>query len=273
MRGRGKASLRDLAGDATLRAELLNTLALFGDSITVSMAFWAPLTPGSMEAPEEWKPALERVWKYQREECWRRWRGPEFGNEGRMTIRWAHENVDAWLEKLNPEAAVMMFGTNDLGELEHEEYEAKTRDVIRRCLENGTVLMLTTIPPRSGMQEKASGFAEIARRVARDLRVPLIDYHAEILKRRPEDWDGSAPQFREAVEAGGSEYEAPAPLSADGVHPSNPREYQDYSEKSLNNNGFALRNYMTLLRYAEVIEQVLEPAGAEASDAGESPDH
>jgi hypothetical protein len=66
------------------------------------------------------------------------------------------------------------------------------------------------------------------------------------------------------VKAGGSEYEAPTLLSADGVHPSNPRLYQDYSEKSLNNNGFALRNYVTLLRYAEVIDQVLDPAAPKA---------
>ncbi len=246
------------------------TLALFGDSITVSMAFWAPLAPGSLDAPEAWKPSLDLVRVYQREECWRAWRGPEFGNEGRMTIRWARENIDAWLEKLNPEAAVVMFGTNDLGELERDEYEAKTRQVIERCLNNGTVPLLTTIPPRSGMAGKASDFAETVRGIAKDLKVPLIDYHAELLRRRPSDWDGSLPQFREAVEAGGSEYEAPAPISADGVHPSNPRAHQDYSEESLSNNGFALRNYVTLVRYAGVIELVFKPVRKEGGRESDS---
>jgi len=44
------------------------------------------------------------------------------------------------------------------------------------------------------------------------------------------------------------------------VHPSNPRQFADYSEASLRNNGFALRNFVTLLAYAAVIENVLAPA-------------
>src|SRR5256885_12046991 len=46
---------------------------------------------------------------------------------GRMTIRWAHDNVDAWLKKLNPEAALIMFGTNDLHDVPLDEYEKKLR--------------------------------------------------------------------------------------------------------------------------------------------------
>ena len=63
------------------------TLALFGDSITVSLAFWAPLEAD----PKGMDPALSRahqkVKTYMKRECWRQWRGPAFGNEGRMTIR------------------------------------------------------------------------------------------------------------------------------------------------------------------------------------------
>lgn len=238
------------------------TLALFGDSISVSMAFWAPLQGEQEHATPELAAALERVQSYQQSECWRDWRGPEFGNEGRMTIRWADENVDAWLDRLNPEAAVIMFGTNDLNELQADEYEQTTRDVVQRCLDRGTVVLLTTIPPRSGLEEKSAQFAEIVRDIASDMHLPLIDYHAEVLARRPDDWDGTLPKFRSAVEAGG-EYEAPTLISGDGVHPSNPQAHQDYSEESLNHNGFALRNYLTALRYAEVIECVLEADGAE----------
>jgi hypothetical protein len=39
-----------------------------------------------------------------------------------MTIRWASQNVDQWLEELNPEVAPTMFGTNDLVSLELPEY-------------------------------------------------------------------------------------------------------------------------------------------------------
>jgi hypothetical protein len=43
----------------------------------------------------------------------------------RLTIRWADENVDKWLETLNPEVALIMFGSNDVGQMNVEEYTAK----------------------------------------------------------------------------------------------------------------------------------------------------
>src|SRR5262245_59069950 len=127
------------------------TLALFGDSITVSLAFWAPLQGEPKQMPSEMADALSRVKAHQQPQCWREWRGPEHGNEGGMTVRWAHENVDAWLKRLNPEVAVILFGSNDLGQLEVLEYEQKTAEVVDRCLKNGTVVLLTTVPPRSGL--------------------------------------------------------------------------------------------------------------------------
>ena len=50
----------------------------------------------------------------------------------------------------------------------------------------------TRVPP-----SQSKKFAEVQRKIAADLKVPLIDYQAEILKRRPDDWDGSLPKFKE----------------------------------------------------------------------------
>jgi hypothetical protein len=230
------------------------TLALFGDSISVSLAFWAPLSSAPRGLAPELAADLQKVKSHLDPACWRDWRGPEFGNEEGMTIRWADENVDTWLKRLNPEAAVILFGTNDLTALGKEEYEAKLRSVVQRCLAHGTVVILTTPAPRHGLVERSAEFAQVVRTVARELNVPLIDYHAEILKRRPQDWDGALPQFRNAP---GDEYSVPTLIARDGVHPSNPRDYQDYSEESLSRNGYALRNALTLERYAEVIREVL----------------
>lgn len=230
------------------------TLALFGDSITVSMAFWAPLRWEPKNMPDEMAAALGLAREYMRPECWSDWRGPKYGNNGGMTIRWAHENVARWLKDLNPEVAVILFGTNDLGQLGVEEFEKRTAEVVDHCLDNGTVVILTTLPPRSGALDKAKQFAEAARRVARDRKVPLIDYQAECLKRRPDDWDGAMPKFKDVP---GSEYDVPTLIARDGVHPSNPRAYQDYADESLSKNGFALRSTMTLLAYADVIRKVL----------------
>jgi hypothetical protein len=229
------------------------TFALFGDSITVSLAFWA----GLPHSRKNMNPEAETAWKlvstHMRKECWRDWRGPAHGNEGRMTIRWAHDNVDAWLKKLNPEAALIMFGTNDLTAVPLDEYEKKLRIVVRKCLDNGTVVILSTIPPRSGMLEKAKQYARAARKVAKEFNVPLCDYMNECLKRRPNDWDGAAAKFKDF-----DTYEVPTLISRDGVHPSTPKKFAgDYSDEGLKSSGFGLRSYLTLMSYSDVIRDVL----------------
>jgi len=171
------------------------TFAHFGDSITVTLAFWTPLLYSRKNAGEEMEQAYQLVEQYLKKECWRNWKGPQFGNEGRMTIRWAHENIDNWLALLKPEVALIMFGTNDLTSVGLEEYEKKTREVVQKCLDNGTVVILSTIPPRHGLAEKAALYADAVRKIARQMKVPLIDYHSEILKRRPADWDGALDKF------------------------------------------------------------------------------
>ena len=226
------------------------TFAQFGDSITVSFAFWTALQGERRGASTEMEQAYRRVERHMLPECWREWKGPEFGSEGGQGIGWARENIDAWLKRLNPETAVLMFGTNDLDELSEDEYRAALRDVARRCLNNGTIVILSTIPPRHNMADKAAAFADAARGVAEELSLPLVDYHAEILKRRPDDWDGGLDKF-----ARYEGYDVPTLISRDGVHPSAPKRYAgDYSNEGLRSHGFGLRNYLTLMAYAEVIE-------------------
>ena len=230
------------------------TFAQFGDSITDSRAFWASLRWQRTNAPPDMLEAFQLVNSYMLEDCWDR-KGAEYGNQGGQTIRWASENLQAWLEKLNPEVAILMFGTNDLNNVGLEDYEKTLEDVVGRCLKNGTVVILSTIPPRHEKADKAAEFADAARRVARELQVPLTDFHAEILARRPEDWDGALGQFA-AYEG----YDVPTLIARDGVHPSNPKDLQaDYSPDALHKNGFSLRNYLVLTQYAEVIRQVLKP--------------
>ena len=227
-------------------------LAQFGDSITDTRAFWSSLRYKRNNAPPEMVKAFDLVSSYMIEDCWDR-KGPENGNKGGKTIRWADQNLPSWLMRLNPEVAIMMFGTNDLNSVPRTEYENKMRDVVRQCLDNGTIVILNTIPPRHGFTDEAAEFSEIIRSIAHDLKVPLIDYHAEILKRRPDDWDGALDKF-ENYEG----YDVPTLIARDGVHPSAPKQYRgDYSAESLTRNGFELRNYLTLLKYGEVIDRVL----------------
>jgi len=143
-----------------------------------------------------------------------------------------------------------------VGMLEHvgpEQYR-HLGAVIDRCLKNGSVVILTTIPPRAGLEKKSGEFAELERKIAAELKVPLIDYQAEILKRRPDDWNGAAAKFRDRVK---DVYQVPTLISGDGVHPSNPSQFRDYSEDALSKNGYQLRTALTLNSYADVIRHVL----------------
>jgi lysophospholipase L1-like esterase len=232
------------------------TFAHFGDSITVSMAFWASLRWEAKGMDAETDKDYDLVKKYMKPECWNQWKGPDYGNEGSMTIRWAHGNVDRWLRKLNPEVVLIMFGSNDVGQVPVQEYRQKTAEVVERCLKNGSVVILSTLPPRSGLLNQCRPFADAVRHIVRDKQIPLVDYFEEIRKRRPDDWDGALPKFKGTP---GGVYEVPTLISGDGVHPSNPRKYKDYSQESLRNNGFLLRNYLTLRAYADVVRAVLTP--------------
>lgn len=230
------------------------TFAQFGDSITDSRAFWTSLRWKRDAAPLGMQKAFDVVSSHMLEDCWDR-KGPNYGNQSGQTVRWASDNLPTWLRELNPETAILMFGTNDLHNVDVVDYEKTLEDVVHRCLENGTVVILSTIPPCHGQVEKAAAFAQAARRVARKLHVPLTDFHAEILARRPNDWDGALDQF-----AAYQGYDVPTLIARDGVHPSNPEQYQsNYSPEALQNNGFSLRNYLVLTKYAEVIHQVLAP--------------
>jgi hypothetical protein len=231
------------------------TFAHFGDSITVTMAFWTPLAYDPRGLSATASQSLKLVMSHMKPKCWREWKGAEYGNTGMMTIRWAHENVNDWLKRLNPEVVLIMFGSNDVGQMPVQQYEQKTREVVERCLANGSIVILTTMPPRSGLLEKSRTFADAVKRIAREKKTPLIDYFGEILIRRPDDWDGSLPKFKDTP---GDEYQAPTLICRDGVHPSNPGTHQDYSEESLRTNGYVLRNYLTLLAYADVIQKILQ---------------
>ncbi len=187
-------------------------------------------------------------------DCWGKWRGGDYGNESGQTATWAANNIDAWLKKLNPECAVILFGTNDVTKSDEKSYDKQMRAMVEKCLKNGTVVILTTIPPRAGQEEQAKAFAEVARKIAADFKLPLIDYHAEILKRRPNDWNGALPKFAEFAK---DVYQAPTLIAGDGVHPSYPSKLADYSAESLKSNGYQLRSVLTLHTYADVVTRVL----------------
>ena len=87
-----------------------------------------------------------------------RWKGPEFGNEGGMTIRWAHEHVDQLAQGPQPGS-----GADHVRHQRPEQRaagrvpETHARGRPASCLDNGTVVILSTIPPRAGIRSRPGG--------------------------------------------------------------------------------------------------------------------
>ena len=234
------------------------TLAQYGDSITVTMAFLSGFSYGkgitAKNCTPEVQAELDAITSYADRTLWRQWKGWRWGCEGQMKSDWFLANIDGWQKKMNPEVGVILFGTNDIAGLAPPEYTENMAAAVRRMLTGGTVPMLTTVPPKSGADHVMADYYLALVSVARELKIPVIDYYAEIMRRRPDDWNGRLDKFKDR-----KGYQVLTLISGDGVHPSNPKEYvNDFGEQALSNNGFVLRNYMTLRKYHEVIAKVLQ---------------
>jgi hypothetical protein len=240
------------------------TLGQYGDSITVTMAYlasygWSGKIDAKNMTPETQADA-RTVEQYADLTLWRTWKGGEWGNTGMMRSDWLFRNVDGWQRKMQPEAAVIMFGTNDIGGLWPPEYTENMAASLRRMMADGTVPMLTSIPPANRDGHREYWLAALS--IAHGLKVPLIDYYAEILRRRPDDWNGRLDKFAEYRQKGKDGYQVPTLVSADGTHPSNPRQWlKDFSEEALSRNGYVLRDYMTIRMYGQIIRKVFKAKG------------
>jgi hypothetical protein len=247
-------------------------ISRFGDSITVSMAFFSALRWSHSNTTPEDDAALSWIQSYMSLSCWN-WQQDTVayghGCWGGTTSNWPMQyeqspsmpNIEYWLGKDQPEIAVIMWGTNDLSSgPDLAGYTSNMTAVVQACKANGTVPILTTIPPRHGYVTKSGDYAEAVRQIALSEQVPLIDYHDEIVTRRPHNpptdtWDGADPMW-----SGYSGYEVPTLISRDGVHPSNWSAGVNNFDvtEGLNKNGFTLRNWLTLHKCYEVFQSVID---------------
>ncbi len=218
-------------------------VAQLGDSITYSMAFWSPL---GWDDPSQYLMHDNGLPKTPPEARWRdvilgtQDKGPEFGNYSGWRVGQLLESIDGVLARQKPELALIMIGTNDIsGDQVPADYADQLERVVRKCLDAHCIPILSTIPPRRDHERSVSQINDQIRNVARRSQIPLIDYHAEIVQRRPTPtWQGTL-------------------ISDDGVHPT-AGETHVYAEENLRSNGYALRNWLSFLMVREVYFRVLQ---------------
>ncbi len=148
------------------------------------------------------------------------------------------------LDTYRPQIVVLMIGTNDVSAgRKVEAYRADVAKALDRMLERGIVPVLTTIPPHVARPDLAKAYNAALRELAKAKSVPLLDYEAAILERRPTDWNGTL-------------------LGKNDVHPTASQGGTTASSAptaaNLKNSGYLLRGWLTVRKLAEVKKTVFD---------------
>jgi lysophospholipase L1-like esterase len=219
-----------------------NYIARFGDSITVSRAFWSPLgwSDPDVYLPDDGLPKRPaKPWKQVIGGI-----NDEDGAAGGWTTENVLKVIDKVLADRKPELAIIMIGTNDIsGGKAPKGYRERLEKIITKCLDAKCIPILNTIPPRKDHDRAVKEVNGIIQDLAEKHHIPLVDYHDAIMMRQPEGrWLGTL-------------------IDKDGVHPTAGKT-QDYSSQNLDVSGYALRTWVNFLMVREVYFKVLEPAEA-----------
>ncbi len=218
-------------------------VAQYGDSITVSMAFWKPL---SWSDPDKYikddglpKRPEGKHWSEVIKGAGDDGKGADAANDGGWRIGNLLASVPHAIASRKPEVAIIMIGTNDIsGGAVPADYRPGLEKVIGWCLEAHCIPILNTIPPKRDAMEAVQAANKIVRAIAEVKNLPLVDYYEAIMAHAADGkWDGTL-------------------ISSDGVHPSGGAT-QDYSEENLAKSGYALRNYVNFLMYREIYFKIL----------------
>jgi hypothetical protein len=149
------------------------------------------------------------------------------------------------LDTYRPQLVVLMIGTNDVSAGRAvAAYRADLQRAVDLVLGQGVVCILSTIPPHPGRPDLARAYNEAIREVARARELPLIDYEHEILKRRPNDWNGALLEKNDVHPTAGQGGATPA---------------SEPTAENLANSGYLLRGWLSVRKIGEVKRTVLDP--------------
>lgn len=169
------------------------SIMTFGDSISESMAFVAPL-------------------RYMRD-------GMLIGQgysyvdkslcaKSNQQSEWGRRKIDGALKAAMPEFVTILFGTNDILQgVPPGNYYANMEYIVDACLKNGSIPVLLTIPPTTAKDSfHVLRLNYFLFQIARDRKIPIVDIY-RLFTDQP-DWkkllsDGVHPTFFETGEQGG----------------------------------------------------------------------
>ena len=162
------------------------------------------------------------------------------------------------LATYKPQAVVLMLGTNDASAGRAvADYKADMEKAVDLMLGEGTVCILSTIPPHPGKPDLAKSYNDELRKLAKSRGLPLIDFEREILTRRQDDWNGTL-------------------LGKNDVHPTAEQggatAHSAPTADNLRNSGYLLRGWLSVEKIAEVKKTVFDVVPARPNaEPGEKP--
>jgi hypothetical protein len=151
--------------------------------------------------------------------------------------------------------AVLMLGTNDVSsQRDVSDFQRDLQLLLDILRVHGIVSIMSTIPPHHEHIELGESYNAAIRSLAEDRTLPLIDFHAEILARRPgTTWNGTLIGLGDVhPTASGAGYSSSSDPYADG---GDPARHQTGAAPA--NVGYLLRSWLTVQKLKEVRAAIL----------------
>ena len=162
--------------------------------------------------------------------------------------------------------AVVMLGTNDLGTRTAAQVKTNLGSIITAFEAQNIVVILSTIPPHydSTTDVTAAAYSDAIRALAQERSLPLIDFRAEILARRPgTSWNGTLLGTNDVhPTAGVGGYNAASDPYANGGDPAT-----HSTGAACANSGYLLRSWLTIQKMKEIKTRVIDTVAPPANTA------
>lgn len=142
--------------------------------------------------------------------------------------------------KYKPQLALYMLGTNDVrAGRPTAQYIADVEKAVDLLLDQGTVVILSTLPPYRGKAKIIDDYNKALRQLAAAKHVPIIDLHGEMKARGGDDFE--------------KQY-----LGDDDIHLSQQPANGPATDENLKKCGYLLRCYLAVHKGMEVKKRVFD---------------
>ena len=146
--------------------------------------------------------------------------------------------ADVLIKRYNPQIAIVMLGTNDgKAKTPAEKTAASVDALLQKLLANGTIPVLSTIPPCTKFD--AEVYNAPLRALAKKHQIPMIDLYKDMLALAGDNWKTQL-------------------ISSDGIHLTHKLSGANPSKENLANCGYLLRCYLAVNKIGEVRANVLK---------------